>query len=274
VYRSPVEADHEDPDVVIERALNGANFTVRYGDGTTFVLNREGSDVGVSWTTPLTAGDVATYLFGPVFGLLLYLRGLTCLHASAIAHNGKALVFVGAAEAGKSTLAAAYARLGYRVLTDDILVLVQETHSTIAQPGIPRVGLWPESVDRLWGNANALPRQTPTWEKRYLDLSVHGFFQDSPLPVGAVYVLADREAKTALRFESLAGTDAVLALIANKYVTRISEREQEKRDFILLSELATSVPVRRIARSDDLADLYATCDAILADYDALALARA
>jgi hypothetical protein len=92
--------------------------------------------------------------------------------------------------------------------------------------------------------------------------------------VGAVYALADREQDATFAIESLAGTEAALALIANKYVTRISEREQDRRDFVLLSELVASVPIRRITRRDALTDLHATCEAILADYDALALAPA
>jgi hypothetical protein len=259
---------------VIEDLDAGDWIRIRYEDGPTFVLNKDRSEIRTSWAPPTTRDDVETYLFGPIFGLLLYLRGLTCLHASAIACRGKALVFVGAAEAGKSTLAAAFARQGHRILTDDILVVDESGRSIVAKPGIPRIGLWPPSVESLWGDADALPRQTPTWDKRYLDLEGQGLFQDSPLPVGAVYVLADRQLDAALHIEALAGTEAMLALIANKYVTRYSEREQDRRDFVLLSELAASVPIRRITRRDALTDLHATCEAILADYDALALAPA
>ena len=247
---------------------------MRYSDGTEFVLDRAGSEVHSFWTPPSTPEDVVTYLLGPVLGLLLYLRGVTCLHASAIACEGAALVFVGPAEAGKSTLAAAYARRDYRVLTDDILVLVRNEHSILAVPGVPRIGLWPQSVEQLWGREDALPRQVETWEKRYFDLDGHGLFQDSPLPVGAVYLLAQREPNVEPCIGPLTGTSALLALIANKYVTRISERAQDRRDFVRFSELAGSVPVRRITRSDALSDLNATCQAILADYDTLALASA
>ena len=247
---------------------------MRYSDGTEFVLDRAGSEVHSSWIPPSTPEDVATYFLGPVLGLVLYLRGVTCLHASAIAREGVALVFVGPAEAGKSTLAAAYARRCYRVLTDDILVLVRNEHSIVAIPGVPRIGLWPQSVKQLWGSGDALPKQVATWEKRYFDLDGHGLFQDAPLPVGAVYLLAERKPNVAPRIGPLMGTDALLALIANKYVTRYSERDQDRRDFVLISELAESVPIRHLTCSDTLSDLNATCEAILADYEALALTPA
>lgn len=274
LYQSAEVDSQSRPMLVIDGRPDGEWLRMQYHDGTTFILDRRATEVRASWTPPSTAEDTATYLVGPVFGLLLYLRGITCLHASAIAHQGKALVFVGAAEAGKSTLAAAFARTNHRVLSDDILVLERADDTFVAKPGIPRIGLWTDSVEYLWGNRDALPRQVATWDKRYLDLGDANLFQETALPVGAVYVLVDRAPEAAPRIEPLRGTEAVLALIANKYVTRISEREQDRRDFILLSALAASVPVRRITRRDALSDLNATCDAILADYDALALASA
>jgi hypothetical protein len=92
--------------------------------------------------------------------------------------------------------------------------------------------------------------------------------------VGAVYVLADRKPGASHRIEPLVGTNGILALIANKYVTRISERNQDRRDFILLSALAASVPMRRITRDDALTELNSTCEAILSDYASLALEQA
>lgn len=262
------------PEFTVDDHSSGEWLRIRYKEGPFFDLNKNSSEIRVTWTPSTSPEDVVTYLLGPVAGLLLYLRGRTCLHASAIAFRGRALVFVGAAEAGKSTLAAAFARKGYGVLTDDILGLDRDATDISATPGLPRIGLWPPSVENLWGDADALPRQAPPWDKRYLDLVDQGLFQDAPLPVGAVYVLADRELDAILRIEPLVGTEAMLALIANKYVTRISEREQNRRDFVLLSELAASVPIRRITRRDALPDLHATCEAILADYASLALAPA
>jgi hypothetical protein len=262
------------PTVIIDNLPGFPWVRMRYDDGATFVINRDGSAIYASWASDATLEDAETYLVGPVIGLLLYLRGLTCLHASAIAHQGKALIFVGPAEAGKSTLAAAFARSNLGVLSDDILVLDRASDHFVARPGIPRIGLWPASVENLWGDQDALPRQVATWDKRYLDLDHLNLFQQTPLPVGAVYILGDRMPGERPRIEPLQGTGALLALIANKYVTRISEREQDRRDFVLLSELGASVPVRRITRSDALSDLDETCGAILADYAALALAPA
>jgi len=257
---------YRDGEFAIEDHRAGDWLRVRYVEGPTFDLKRDGSAVR-AWSTPgSTLREVASCILGPISGILLYLRGTTCLHASAVAYEGRALVFVGPAEAGKSTLAAAFARGGDRVLTDDVLAIERRGSDVVARPGIPRIGLWPESVVELWGDPDALPRQIETWDKRYFDLLNDDLFQGAALPIGAVYVLAGREPNVAIRFEPLQGTTSVLALIANKYVTRVYEREQDRRDFVLLSQLASRVPVRRITRSDALTDLNATRDAILTDY--------
>ena len=260
--------------MALEQLEGGRFIRVRYGDGTTFVLNRPGSEIRASWTPPSRPEDVETYLFGQIAGLLLYQRGSTCLHASAVAHRDKALVFAGTAEAGKSTLAATFAHAGHRVLTDDILVIDRARRGFVARPGIPRVGLWPESVSHLWGHANSLPRQVPNWDKRYLNLFAENLFQDTPLTVGAIYVLADRLPGGSASIEPFTGASSLRVLIANKYVTRISNRHQDKRDFLLLSELAGSVPIRRVMRSDRLSDVYQTREAILADFESLERASA
>jgi len=265
---------YRDREFALEDHRQGEWLRVRYAEGPTFDLKRDGSEVRAWWAPGSTLDDVAACVLGPIAGILLYLRGTSCLHASAIAYRGRALVFVGAAEAGKSTLAAAFARIGHQVLTDDILAIDGRDGDVFAQPAVPRIGLWPDSVQHLWGDVNALPRQSEGWDKRGFDLTNGILFHRTALPIGAVFVLADRKPDAAIRIESLKGTNAVLALIANKYVTRYSEREQNKGDFVLLAKLAASVPMRRITRSNALTDLRVTCEAILADYDALALAPA
>ena len=111
-----------------------------------------------------------------------------------------------------------------------------------------------------------MPRQVPTWGKRYFDLLSAGLFQESALPIGTVYVISDRTPNAEFRIETLAELDAMLAMIGNKYVTRYSRPDQDRRDFVILSEIARCVPVKRLVRNDSLLDLSSTCEAILTDY--------
>ncbi|NIO13431.1 MAG: serine/threonine protein kinase, partial [Gammaproteobacteria bacterium] len=92
-----------------------------------------------------------------MLGFVLRLRGVLSLHASVIDINGEAVGFMGAAGAGKSTLAAAFAKKGFAVMSDDILALKPGDSAPFAQPGYPRLRLWPDSAVVLFGSASALP---------------------------------------------------------------------------------------------------------------------
>ena len=74
----------DEPTVTVDGSGDGGWVRLRYADGTEFTVNAAGTRVGCTWRAPMTLEDTATYLLGPVFGMVLRLRGLTCLHASAV----------------------------------------------------------------------------------------------------------------------------------------------------------------------------------------------
>lgn len=264
-YRSPTSSGDEEPDVLIEELENGAFLRLRYGDGVEFVLDRAGTRIFGSWNETSSAEDAAVYLCGPISGLLLYLRGTTCLHASAVEVDDQALLFVGAAEAGKSTTAACFARMGFRVLTDDIAAIREQDGGLVVMPGVPRVQLWPPSVEALWGNANALPRLVPTWEKCYFDLEENQLYRNRAAQIRAVYVLEDRTNGSEISIAPLREAEALLHLLANTYVTRIVEPRQRQKDFATLSALVGCAPPRRVSRPDDRSRLIEVCESIVLD---------
>jgi energy-coupling factor transporter ATP-binding protein EcfA2 len=206
-----------------------------------------------------------------VLGFVLRLRGSTGLHASAVAVDGQALVLVGEAGAGKSTTAAAFAQLGFPVISDDIVALSDNGRSLIVQPGYPRVRLWPESVNALYGVADALPRLTPSWNKRYLDLTQTGYhFQQRPLPLAAVYILGERIPRPGAPFvTAMRSHPGLIALVANTYANRLLDTTMRSQEFELLSRLVNRVPLRRINPHADPARLAKLCDVIVDDFRSL-----
>ena len=113
-----------------------------------------------------TFEDLLTYLLGPVLGFLLHLRGVPCLHGSAVAVEEGAVAFLGPAGSGKSTTAALFARHGHGVFSDDIVPVHEKDEPFLVHPGYNYLRLWPESGRMLFGAAETLPRITPTWGKR------------------------------------------------------------------------------------------------------------
>ena len=135
-------------------SIGGGDFSrLAYSDGTQFWLNREGTEIWATWPENLTIEDVATYLLGPVLGLLLRLRGVTCLHASAVAFGEQAVAFVGSEGAGKSTTAAALALRGHAILSDDVVALAERNGSFFVHPPIPISAFGPNRY-----NPSTVPR--------------------------------------------------------------------------------------------------------------------
>jgi hypothetical protein len=270
-YVSRFDDDETEPSLRIWKFDDRGCFRLRYYDGTEFFLSGTGDEVWATWPDSLTLEDTATYLLGPIFGFLLRLRGVTCLHASAIAVDGRAIALVGSAGAGKSTTAAAFTQQGYSVLSEDVVALCDRGGSFFVQPGYPLIRLWPESVRALYGAEDALPPLTPNWNKRYLDLTQDGFmFQRQPAPLAAVYVLDERSDDPAAPFvESLPMHDGLITLVANTYANYLLDREMRAREFDSLSRLVKSAPLRKLTPHSDLARAPELCQFILDDFRSL-----
>jgi hypothetical protein len=270
-YASPNLDQHGAPNLTAWTQADGAFFHFQYGDGTEFLIDRTGAQIRCTWPPAFTVEDAATYLLGPVLGFVLRLRGITCLHASAIDIDGHSIAIVGPPGAGKSTVAAVFAKSGFGVMSDDVVALIEEGNTFLAQPAYPRVGLWPESIAALFGSPDALPRQTATWDKCYLALGQNGYsFQSRPVPLCAVYVLDDRDPDARAPFvDALPARDGLTRLIENTYVNYLLDPAMRARDLDVLARLAVRVPLRRLVPQADSASLHSLRDAILDDVCAL-----
>lgn len=255
-----VNVDGE-PTVTVERSADGGWLRLRYADGTEFTVDAAGTRVGCNWRAPMTLEDTATYLLGPVFGIILRLRGLTCLHASAVAVDGRAFLLCGPSGLGKSTTAAAFAARGHAVLADDVAALEWAAGPSV-RPAYPHLRLWPDAVRALYGPGGQLPPLTPNWEKRYLDLSAGWFHRPAPLPLGAVYLLAPREETDTPRLTALAHGPAVVALVGNTYSGWLPDLAAQARDLALFGRVAREIPVVSAVPHTDPARLGELCDAI------------
>jgi hypothetical protein len=262
-YVSSYTSDSGEPALRIWRIAEDF-LRLDYFDGMQFWLDRNGSRIWAVWPDTLFVEDAATYLLGPVLGLVLRLRGITCLHASAVAFGNSVGAFVGSEGAGKSTTAAALARHGHSVVSDDIVALVERDGAFFVLPAYPYLCLWADSVNILFGAESKLPSFSPNWDKRQLALSENrlGFEQQS-LPLSAIFLLGERSADPgAPRLEPVPPREALLSLVADSYATNLLDREMRASEFELLGRLVAAVPVRRLRPHKDPSRLGRLCDLI------------
>ena len=255
----------------IWKIAGGAYLYITYWDGMKFWLNPEGSAVWAKWPETSSLEDAATFLLGPVLGFLLRLRGITCLHASAVVLDGRAVVFVGDAGAGKSTTAAAFARRGHPVLSDDVVALVEREGAFHVLPAYGYLSLWADSVTMLYGPEKKLPSFSSNWDKRMLSFAEDGLrFEEKSMPLGAIFILGERTSEPAAPFfERLSPQESLVSLVANSYATGLLDTEMRAREFALFGRILAAVPVRRVRPHQDPARIESLCDVILAGYKVL-----
>lgn len=264
VYTSSYAADSGEPALRVWKIENGAFLRLDYFDGAQFWLDSEGREVWAVWSAALSLEDVATYLLGPVLGLLLRLRGVPCLHASAVVFGDFAVALAGSEGAGKSTTAAALASRGHAVVSDDIVALAEREGSFFVLPAYPYLSLWPDAVEIVYGANKKLPSFSPNYNKRQLLLKENNLrFQEKPLPLGAVFLLGQRDADATAPFvETLPAREVLVALVANSYATNLLDRNMRAREFESLGRLATTIPIWRLRPNKDSSQLGRLCDMI------------
>lgn len=245
-----------------------------------FVINADATQVWGFWSGDEWFRDAVSLLLGAVMGHVLRLRNVLCLHASVVAVQNKAIALIGNSGAGKSTTAAALARQGFSVLTDDIAALYRVDQHLWVQPGYPSLRLWSPSLQALQLPIAELPQISNRWDKRFVELQTQPNpsggsiatqpqthrFTAHPLPLSAVYVLSQRDPNlTQVSIEPLALTQALQHLLIHSYGRGILTRSQKQAEVEQFAAIAKTLPVRHVCRPDDLQQLDDLCAAIAND---------
>ncbi|MEB3828490.1 serine/threonine protein kinase [Phormidium sp. CCY1219] len=184
----------------------------------------------------------------------------------------QAIALIGAKGAGKSTTAAAFAKRGCPILADDVAVLTEKDNSFLVQPGYPRLRLWPNAVNAVYGSEVGLSRVMRQIDKRYVELdaenaAVQWRFQAQPASLAAVYILEPRQLELATpAIAPIPSKIGLMMLLEHCYPYFLTlDRDRQYREFIFLGRLAATVPLRKVDRPDELTKLPQICDAILDD---------
>jgi hypothetical protein len=259
-----------EPALRIWSAEDGSFRRLCYYDGVQFWIDRTGENVWAHWPENSSLEDTASYLVGPVLGLLLRIRGINCLHASAVRVGNGAVAFAGAEGAGKSTTAAAFARRGCGVFSDDIVALGEQDGTFCVIPAYPYLSLWQDSVEMLYGPDKILPRFSGNWEKRLLSLAGNSLrFEEQAMPLRAICMLGERSSAPEAPFlEEITPREAMLGLVANSYASSLLEKDMRAREFDLLGRLVAKVTVLRVRPHADPTRIDQLIELILGSFPA------
>ena len=211
--------------------------------------------------------SLQVYLLGRALSFALVKQGLEPLHATAIVLEGEALAFLGESGYGKSSLAAGFLGDGYRLLTDDLLLISQLSGRPEAMPGPPRIKLFPWVARRCLRMTDVGVPMTNGSDKMVLPLGEH-HHQSRPAPLRTIYVLSGpREVfrKQRISIATLSPREALVELMRHTFNYVVTDPKRLQRLFSKSLQLASRVPVKRISYPRDLSLLPEVRERILAD---------
>jgi len=160
------EVPYDDPEGVCVVLTGPHAATVVSPDAGRFAVS-DGNRIVADVQAGALQGYVETMIAGPVLGVLSYQRGIISLHANTVVINGKAIAMAGRSGAGKSTLAAILLKRGHRLISDDVLPVVEAGGQTLALPGSQNLRLWGQTLDLLGVSKEGLRRAADGAREKY-----------------------------------------------------------------------------------------------------------
>ena len=227
------------PDGVIWTAFHRTDtgYLLRFPDLADFEVSADGRSVSCRPATDVTEETSRHLYLNQVLPLALSKLGKLVFHASAVEVADAAVAFVAESGRGKSTLAAGFARNGFRFLTDDGLVVEACGNGYRALPSHPSIRLWTDSEAAIIApGARTAPALSYTSKIRFLagpDIA----FCDQPRPLRRVYFLGDGSA-AALFFQPMSAAEALVEWVKHSFLLDIEDRSLLASHFDQVAGLA------------------------------------
>ena len=207
------------------------------------------------------ASDAAIRAFtlGSAWAAIGYQRGWAMLHGSCVEIGNKAVLFCGAQEQGKSTMAAALIARGHRLLVDDLARVERSEDVAQIYPSAPRLKLWRDTIDQLDWNGNIVAQDDFRDEKFHLSVPSRG--PVGPAALGAIVLLEWGEEHSLSPVTGSAAVQAVLkaATYRSEMLTAMGSHASQAAK---IAEVIAMVPVLKLVRPRDLNLISESCNLV------------
>ncbi len=177
-----------------------------------------------------------------VLSFSLIKMGMETLHATGIDVQGAGIGILGESRYGKSTLAASFAKEGFNVFTDDILVAYPKQRQVWTAYGSQRLKLFPKMLRHFFGTADMRAPYRPR-ARKYIVTDIKKPPKKDVLPVKALFVLNPPTRAAAIRIRKVPAGKAVLALLGSSFNSMNLTPARIAQQFDRLTTLSRLVPV-------------------------------
>lgn len=210
---------------------------------------------------------LAWHLFGFVSAIQLEVMGLRVLHGASLVSDQGAVILCGPSGMGKSSLALALIRRGWKLLGDDHAVLEPTTQGLVVRPAIPWMKATPETAAAFGLDWSKLGRLHPASSKRRVDFDTSRWW-DHPVRARAIYLLRRECGRLhgPVRIARLRSSEAFWEVLAQSYALRSVEALGMSRGRVkILAELVNQTRCCLIHVPDGLGRLDNVVEALEVD---------
>jgi hypothetical protein len=244
-------------------------YLLRFNELADFFVNDEGKKIVYITKYVMPPETIDHLLLDQVIPLVINLKGFEALHVSAVLTPRGVVAFAGPAGFGKSTLAGSLSNIGYSLVSDDCLVLMEKNKNIYAVPAYPGLRLWGDALSYLFGDDGAHESVAHYTDKRRVAIEKRlAAYCTEPNLLRRIYAIGDHSEagrKPDILIEHLSPRDSFMVLIQYAFRLDIKDRTMLKRQFHFLKKVASCVSVRRLTFPRNFSLLPAVREAILKD---------
>jgi hypothetical protein len=207
------------------------------------------------------------YMLGQALSFALVKQGFEPLHATVVVVDNQAVAFLGDNAFGKSSLAACFLEAGYRLLTDDLLILQESPGGVFAYPGPPRIKLFSKIAHQFLGHTQNGVRMNADTDKLILPIGEHRSCA-GPVALTAIYSLAapsDACRTSRVNIETLSPRAAFVELVKGTFNRRLLSQRRLERQFTVMARLADLIAVKKLTYPRAIDRLQEVRAMVLAD---------
>ena len=247
--------------------LHDGSTYVRWDTVGEFLVSADGHRITSRREEGSSDESFQVYMLGQALSFALVNQGFEPLHATVVVVDGQAVAFLGHHAFGKSSLAACFLEAGYRLLTDDLLILQESSNGILAHPGPPRIKLYPRIARRFLGHPVNGIRMNADTDKLILPIDEHRRCA-SPVALAAIYALAaprDVRRGASVTIDALSPREGFVELVKATFNRRIVSPQRLARQFGVMARLTDRVSVKQLTYPRSIDRLPEVLDVVLAD---------
>ena len=202
----------------------GEHYLLRFPGLADFDVSADGTEVSAHPMTDCDSNTVEHLYINQIVPLALSRQGRPAFHASVVTVPGGAVAFLGQSGAGKSTLAASFALEDSAFLTDDALLIEEDSGTCMALPSHASVRLWDDSVDALISDDILQAGPVSYTPKTRLLAGNALAYSDQPKRLLAAFVLESSDVD-AISIEPLTGTGRYMGWLNNSFLLDVEDQD-------------------------------------------------